>query len=254
MNLQGQVAVVTGASGGLGSPIAKALAAHGASVACQDIADGVEATAEAIGAAGGPQAAAYVCDVSDSAAVDAMFADVDRRWGRVDVLVNNAGVGRTPGDGRDEADDAPLITRMTDSGWQRIIDVNLNGAFYCARAAVRRMAPAGRGSVINMSSISGLTGIGVIHYSTTKAGLLGFTRQLAADLGPFGIRVNAVCPGVIDTPMIEGVDVERLRAMTPLGRIGVPDDVTGAVLYLASDDSSFTTGQWLSPNGGIFMG
>jgi 3-oxoacyl-[acyl-carrier protein] reductase len=130
-------------------------------------------------------------------------------------------------------------------------------AFFCAREAVKMMLAAGSGSIINMSSIAGLGGMGPIHYATAKAGLLGFTRSLAREVAGRGIRVNAICPGAIDTPMVKNVPEPIMKGMiaaTPLGRIGTPEDIASAALFLASDDGAFLTGQWISPNGGIFIG
>ncbi len=137
-----------------------------------------------------------------------------------------------------------------------MLDIHLNGAFYCTREALRRMLPARAGSVIQMSSIAALSGMGVAHYATAKAGLLGLTRALAREVGPRGIRVNAICPGVVDTPMTAAVPaplVEMMVGQTPLRRLGEPEDIAATAVYLASDDSKFLTGQTLSPNGGIHM-
>jgi 3-oxoacyl-[acyl-carrier protein] reductase len=259
--LDGKVAVVTGAGGGLGSAISRLFASQGALVVCQDVlGDAAEATVKAIEAAGGPPAMAWACDVSDSAAIDAMFDSATDRLGVVSVLVNNAGVATTPGDGSDErkaGNPLPSIALMSDEGWQRMIDIHLNGAFYASRALVQRLVPTGgTGSIVCMSSIAGLAGWGPAHYSAGKGGLLGFVRSLARDLGPLGIRANAVCPGVIATPMtavIPSAGLDDLRMLTPLGRLGEPADIAAATLYLCSDDASFVTGQALSPNGGIVM-
>jgi 3-oxoacyl-[acyl-carrier protein] reductase len=138
-----------------------------------------------------------------------------------------------------------------------MLAIHLNGAFFCARAAVVPMLEQGSGSIVNMSSIAGLGGMGAIHYATAKAGLLGFTRALAREVGARGIRVNAICPGAIETPMTQNVPAPVMKGMiaaTPLRRMGTADEIAAAALFLASDESSFITGQWLSPNGGIFIG
>jgi 3-oxoacyl-[acyl-carrier protein] reductase len=150
-----------------------------------------------------------------------------------------------------------LTPHMSDAGWTRMLDIHLNGAFFCARAAVARMLEQGSGSIVNMSSIAGLGGMGPIHYATAKAGLLGFTRALAREVGARGIRVNAICPGAIETPMTQNVPEAIMKGMiaaTPLRRMGTADEIAAAALFLASDESAFITGQYISPNGGIHIG
>jgi 3-oxoacyl-[acyl-carrier protein] reductase len=255
MKLSGRVAFVTGGGSGLGRAIAAAFAREGARVAVNDLNE--SAAKETVTQLAGNGHLALAGDVSDSARVAAMFGEVGRACGRLDVLVNNAGVDHTPGDGLEKlGSGSPQILEMGDDGWSRMLAIHVNGAFYCAREAVRLMLPAKSGSIINISSIAGLGGLGTLHYSTAKAALLGFTRSLARDLGRRGIRVNAICPGAIDTPMSRRIPEPMLKplvAMTPLGRVGEPDDIAAAALYFASDDSGFVTGQWLSPNGGIHM-
>jgi 3-oxoacyl-[acyl-carrier protein] reductase len=187
-----------------------------------------------------------------------MFERLDAAHDRLDVLVNNAGVDRTPGDGQEELmKTGKQLPHMTDAGWQRMLAIHLDGAFFCTREASKRMTPRQSGSVINISSIAGLAGMGNVHYATAKAGLLGFTKSLARELGRQKIRVNAVCPGVIDTPMAARVPEALLKGLevaTPLGRVGQAHEIATTVLYFASDDSSFVTGQALSPNGGLVIG
>jgi 3-oxoacyl-[acyl-carrier protein] reductase len=146
---------------------------------------------------------------------------------------------------------------MSDEGWQRMLDIHLNGAFYCTRAMVKRLVDVGAGgSIICISSIAGTAGWGSVHYATAKAGLLGFVRSMARFCGPLGIRANAIAPGVIDTGMTRSVApelLEPLRMMTPLGHHGEPDDIANAAVYLASDESKFVTGQFISPNGGLVI-
>jgi 3-oxoacyl-[acyl-carrier protein] reductase len=258
--LEGKVAVVTGAGGGLGRAMSVAFAAEGASVVCQDIDEGAaKATVDAIAGLGGPPAMAFACDVADSAAINAMFDAVDGRYGVANVLVNCAGVDHTEGDGSGAGNTGTelQVTVMSDAGWQRMLDIHLNGAFYCTRAMVSRLVEAKQpGSIICISSIAGTSGWGPVHYATAKAGLLGLVRSLARFCGPLGIRANAICPGVIDTPMTQAITQEMiaaLKAITPLGRVGVPDDIAAAAVYLASDESAVLTGQAISPNGGLVI-
>jgi 3-oxoacyl-[acyl-carrier protein] reductase len=258
--LDGKVAVVTGAGGGLGAAMCARFAEEGAAVACQDLdAAAAQRTVDAISAAGG-HASAWVCDVADSAAIDAMFDAATERHGLVNVLVNCAGVDRTPGDGsRDGNTGADVqVALMSDDGWQRMLDIHLNGAFFCTRAFVKRLLDAEQGgSMICISSIAGLAGWGPVHYATAKAGLLGLVRSVARFNGPRGIRANAICPGVIDTAMTASVApqmIAGLKMLTPLGRVGAPADIAAAAVYLASDESSFVTGETISPNGGLVIG
>jgi NAD(P)-dependent dehydrogenase (short-subunit alcohol dehydrogenase family) len=257
MKLDGRVALITGGGGGLGRATALVLAGEGAAVIVNDVnRDAAEATAAACGAS----SAALVADVSDSAAVKAMFDEITSRWGRLDVLVNNAGISSLA-DGPEatattDAPPVPEILALRDEAWHRMLRVHLDGTFFCTRGAVRLMAARGKGSIICISSIAGLAGIGPLHYSTAKGGILGFVRSLARQLGPLGIRINAVCPGAIDAGMTKLHDREEVEAylpLIPLGRLGEADEIGRAVLYLASDDSSYTTGQWLSPNGGAVI-
>ena len=259
--LDKKIAVVTGAGGGIGRATSLLFAAEGAAVVCQDLDGGAaKDTVEAIAATGGPEALAWSCDVTDSDAIGGMFDAAEARYGVVDVLVSNAGVVQTPGDGSVEGSTGMeiLLDVMSDEGWQRMLDIHLNGAFFCSRAMVRRLLAAGQGgSIICVSSIAALSGMGPVHYATAKGGQLGFVRSVARAGGPFGIRANAICPGVIDTPMAKSIPpgmIGVLEMMTPLGRIGQPADIAAAALYLASDESAFVTGQTLSPNGGLVIG
>jgi 3-oxoacyl-[acyl-carrier protein] reductase len=232
---------------------------------------------EALGAARSG-ARAIQADVADSGEVKAMFAEVEREFGSLDVLVNNAGIGTA---GLSTADRDRLRERadtrimemlggqgiqthwditqtMTDETWHRMIAVHLNGTFFCTREALRLMSRRDQGVIINLSSVAGLMGLeNVPHYSAAKAGILGFTRAVAREVGSRKIRVNAICPGFIDTPMTQPMSDLMRKAVigrTPLGRYAEPGEVAQTALFLASDDSSFFTGQWLSPNGGLFIG
>ncbi len=205
-----------------------------------------------------------------------MFAEVDRDLGILDVLVNNAGIAVTAPGERErlgEKSDTRIMEmlsdegvtthwditqEMTDEAWLRMIGVHLNGTFFCTREALRLMSRRNQGAIVNMSSVAGLMGLeNVPHYSAAKAGILGFTRAVAREVGSRNIRVNAICPGFIDTPMTQPLSPlvrKAITARTALGRWAEPAEVAKTALFLASDDSSFFTGQWLSPNGGVFIG
>jgi 3-oxoacyl-[acyl-carrier protein] reductase len=258
--MDGRVAVVTGAGGGLGGASAVALAEAGATVVALDR---TAATAEATAAAcrvHAPASEAATVDVTDSAAVDAVLGDVDHRLGRIDVLVTAAGIS-SRADGSAAAAPAPAdgpryavdLLALTDDIWRQMLAVHLDGTFFCVRAALPAMQRNGAGSIVCFSSIAGLAGVGPIHYSAAKGGILGFVRSLARVVAPAGIRVNAVCPGSIDagiTLLYPREVVEAHLPEVPMGRLGTAREIADAVLHLASDQSSYTTGQWLSPNGG----
>jgi 3-oxoacyl-[acyl-carrier protein] reductase len=213
--------------------------------------------------------------VADSAQVRAMFAEVERELGALDILVNNAGIAGSAEDRealqekgeariREMMAGQPVETHwdvtqnMSDAAWRRMIGVHLDGAFFCTREALRLMSRQNRGVIINMSSVAGLMGLDAVpHYCAAKAGILGLTRAVSREVASRGIRVNAICPGYIDTPMTRPTSPllrAAVLARTPLGRWGEPEDLAATALFLASDDSSFFTGQWLSPNGGLFIG
>ena len=254
--LDGKVAVITGAGGGLGGAMVLACAREGAAVVCQDLREeAAHASADAVIAAGGA-ALAWACDVTDSAAIEEMFDAASAQLGTVNVLVNNAGVQHVPGDGGPELSGLAQLAAMTDESWRAMLDIHLGGAFFCSRAMISRLLDSGDGgggSIICISSIAPLTGYGPIHYSAAKMGLIVFVRSLAVYGGRQGIRANAICPGMIITPMTaaEAENQEWMRKRTPLGRVGLPEDIAPLVVYLASDESSFVTAQSISPNGGV---
>lgn len=257
---QGRVAVVTGAASGIGRATAELFAAEGARVAVVDRNEaGADETAAAIGAA----ARAYACNVADSASVAEVAARVAADLGAVDVLANVAGVGDTAGlDGIEAIDDAR---------WALTLAVNLNGPFYWCRALLPGMAARGHGAVVNVSSLAGRSksANGGLAYSSSKAGLLGLTRHLAFDYGPRGVRVNAICPGGVDTPMLRAGGPRRAASeaeaaarrtrvaayeyFMPIKRLSRPDEQAAAIAFLASDEASYINGVALDVNGGLFM-
>jgi 3-oxoacyl-[acyl-carrier protein] reductase len=242
-----RVSLVTGASRGIGRAIAVELARAGFAVGVNFVhrAEQAEETVAAITASGG-QAAALQADVGDPQAVEAMFAAIDRRFGRLDALVNNAGIGT-----RIES-----LTAIDDATWRRTLAVNLDGAFYCLRAAVPRLRAVGGGRIVNISSGAAKTGgqIGA-HYAASKAGLLALTAKAARELAREGIAVNAVLPSVIETEMLGALAGspearERLRAQFPIGRFGRPVEVAQVVRFLIVEAPGYLTGEFLSLRGG----
>jgi 3-oxoacyl-[acyl-carrier protein] reductase len=242
-DLGGRVAVVTGAGGGIGRASARRLAEAGATVVCADRDAGRAATtAESIAGAGG-EADTVGLDVSDRAAVDDLVAGVVDRHGRLDVLANIAGVMHRS-----------LVLETDEADLDRVLGINLKGAFFCAQAAARVMVPGGGGSIVNMASAAvDQPAAELAVYGMAKAGLVQLTRVLAQELGEHGVRVNAVAPGYVRTPMTDRSKDEAMATFTPLRRVGEPDDIAYAVLYLAADASRFMTGQILRPNGGVAM-
>lgn len=250
-SLQGRVAVVTGGAAGIGQGIARRLAEAGAAVVVADIADTTAAveSATAAGAGHGGSAIGMRLDVGDSESIAATVAETVERVGSVDIWVNNAGI-------------YPVASALetTDEQWDRVHTLNLRGAFIGAREAARRMERAGRGGVIvNVVSIAAFRAAGLTHYVASKHGLNGLTKSLAAELGPLGIRVLSVAPGMIQTPGmdvrtedVEDVDAlrEEFASRLPLRRIGEPDDVARAVLFCASDLAAYMTGSAVIVDGG----
>ena len=245
--LNGKIAFVTGAGRGMGRAIAERLVVEGAKVAVADLdKDSAAETAGALGAA----ACAIGVDVTDGVSVGAAVEEATAVLGAIDILVNNAGWDRI----------APFL-ETDEALWDRLIAVNLKGVLHCARAVLPGMVERRGGRVVNISSDAGRVGSsGESVYSATKAGIVGFTKTLAREVARHGITVNAVCPGPTETPLLaeivgEGNDrlIEAMKRQIPLGRLGRPDDIAGAVAFLASDDASFITGQTLSVSGGLTM-
>ena len=273
-SLKGKAALVTGAGQGIGRACAVALAEAGARVAVVDLKlDSAEATVAAL--PDPAQHLALACNVADSAAVKATFARVQQAFGRLDVLVNNAGTGTGPNDGSAKmyelmaARNAELargekptthveqLVFMEDEGWRAVMAVNLDGAFHCTREALRIMAAQDiRGSIVNIASTAVQSGEGPVHYVTSKAALVGLTRALSREVASRGIRINAVAPGPTDTPLMRSIPdewISSLEKAIPLGRLARPEEVAAAVRFLASDEASYVTGSVLVANGGSYF-
>lgn len=243
--LTDKVAIVTGASRGIGRAIAIALGQAGASVVVNYArsADAAHEVVAEIAAAGGA-AIAIGGNMGEPEAVDALFAQTMEKWGRVDVLVNNAGITRDT-----------LILRMKPDDWQSVIELNLTGVFLCLKAATKVMMKQRQGRIINITSVVGISGNpGQANYSAAKAGVIGLTKTAARELASRNITVNAVAPGFIATQMTADLDAEPILAGIPLGRMGQPEEVAGAVCFLAADPAAaYITGQVLNVDGGMVM-
>ncbi len=241
-DLGGRTALVTGASGGIGAAIARALAAQGARVGLSGTR---EAALEAL--AGEIEGAAVLsCNLADSEAADGLVARAEKALGPLDILVSNAGVTR---DG--------LFLRMRDEDWQTVLDINLTAGFRLARAALRGMMRRRRGRIVAVSSVVGVTGNpGQANYAASKAGVIGMTKAVAAEVAGRGVTVNCIAPGFIDTAMTQDLnDKQREAALgrVPAGRFGIPEDVAAAAVFLASDEAAYVTGHTLHVNGGMAM-
>ncbi len=251
-NLTGKVAIITGGRRGMGRADALTLAKAGAKIIVSDISlEECQKVVDEIVSQGG-EAMAVKCDVSQKAEVDEMVSQAISKFGKIDILVNNAGIAQFK----------PFL-ELTEEDWDKTIDINLKGYFLCAQAAAKEMAKQNSGAIVNIASIAmGQVGVGfpaLSHYCASKGGIAGLTEALALELAPYGIRVNAVAPGVIDTPMVDPLKVdskvmEGTLARVPLHRMGKPEEISNAVLFLASDDSSYITGSIVVVDGGWLAG
>lgn len=240
-----KVALVTGGSGGIGSAVCRQLAGQGYTVLVHYIGDAAPANALVSELRSqGHMAEALLADVTDESQVDAMFGEIMARYGRIDIVVNNAGITR---DG--------LVLRMKLEDWQKVLDVNLTGAFLVSRSAAKVMLKQRLGKIINVSSVVGIGGnVGQANYAASKAGIIGLTKSLAKELATRGVTCNAVAPGFIDAGMAAGLSEEVKKAFLstiPLGRPGTPDDVANAIGFLASPKADYITGQVLRIDGGM---
>lgn len=253
MRLEGKVCLVTGGAMGIGEATAARFAQEGATVVLGDV---NAELGQRIAAGLGPNAAFYPVNVADRQAVQAWVDDAAARFGRVDVLVNNAGITR---DGQFvKFKEGEVVGQMSEADFDLVVAVNLKGVFNCAQAVVPAMIRAGGGVILNASSVVGLYGnFGQTNYVATKAGVIGMTRVWARELGRYNIRVNAVAPGFILTEMVRQMPekvLETMRGRTPLGRLGDPRDIADAYLFLASDEARFITGAVIQVDGGLVLG
>lgn len=242
-DLSGKTALVTGASGGIGGAIARALHRQGAAVL---LAGTRQAALEALAVELGERARIHVADLADPAAADALVRDAEATLGKLDILVNNAGLTR---DG--------LAVRMKDEDWQKVLDVDLTAGFRLARGALRGMMRRRFGRIIGISSVVGVVGnAGQANYAAAKAGMIGLSKALAAEVASRGITVNCVAPGFIASAMTDALTPEqkaRIAGAIPMGRLGAPEDVAASVVFLASDQAAYVTGQTIHVNGGMAM-
>jgi 3-oxoacyl-[acyl-carrier protein] reductase len=245
LDFSGKIAIVTGASRGIGRSIAEMLAARGAHVVAASRGDHAAATVAAIREAGG-RAEAVSADVTDAASVEAMAGGALERHGRIDILVNNAGIARDQ-----------LMLRMKRDDWDQVIATNLTSAFLCVQAVLKPMIKQRGGRIISISSVVGQTGnAGQVNYAASKAGLIGFSKAMAREVASRNITVNVVTPGLIETDMTTAITNKAQAdwaSAIPLGRLGAPRDVAAAVCFLASDEAAYITGQVLAVNGGMYM-
>lgn len=246
MKLAGKVALVTGAAQGIGKAVALLLARNGADIVVSDInLEKAEETAKEVQVLG-RKALAIKVDVAKSNDVDKMVQAILAQFGHIDILINNAGIARDK-----------LILRMTEEDWDVVLNINLKGTFNCTKAVVRHMSKQKSGKIVNIASVVGEMGnAGQGNYAASKAGVIGFTKTIAREFAQRGINVNVIAPGYIETPMTEALPdkvKEDLKRLIPMDRLGKPEDVAEAVLFLVSESANYITGQVLNVNGGIYM-
>lgn len=272
--LEEKIALITGGASGIGRAICLTFAREGATIICNDI--NLDAAQEVLAECGQKgQGLAVKADVSKSRQVTAMFDKINKKFSTLDILVNNAGIGLDNPQVRERfnrvfeqqqreiASEGRIKTaleatqNLTDDEWRRMLAIHLDGTFYCTREALKIMEKEGRGKVINLASICGITGCaGAPHYSAAKAGIMGFTRAVAREVIIRGVNVNAIAPGYIDTPMTQSISEavrKGIALATPIGRFGEPQDIANLAVYLASEESNFVVGQVISPNGGYVI-
>jgi 3-oxoacyl-[acyl-carrier protein] reductase len=247
LRLKDKVAIITGAASGIGLSAAFTFAREGAKVAVVDFNEELgNASVRNIKLEGYDDATFFQVNVTDRESVNEMVNAVLEKYGRIDILVNNAGITK---DG--------MLSKLSIEDFQKVIDVNLTGVFHCTQAVLPTMVEQGKGKIINTSSVSGVYGnVGQTNYAATKAGVVGMTKTWAKELGRKGINVNAVAPGFIETGMTAKVPekiLDQMKAMVPLGRLGVPEDIANAYLFLASEESNYVNGTVLHVDGGIMM-
>ncbi|MFC2058455.1 3-oxoacyl-[acyl-carrier-protein] reductase [Chloroflexota bacterium] len=246
MNLDKKVAIVTGSGQGIGRGIAHKLADHGASVVINDI--NIDSANEVVAElkARNNTSIAITADIAVSEEVNQLIEQAISSFGQIDILVNNAGINRDV-----------LIMRMSDSDWDRILDTNLRGAFFCTRAVLSHMIKQRRGRIINIASVVGIMGNpGQAHYAASKAGLIGLTKSTAREVASRGVTANAIAPGFIDNGMTKGLSETRRQEyikQIPAGYFGLPEDVANAAVFLSSDEARYITGQVIHVNGGMMM-
>ena len=237
---ENKVVLITGASGGMGKAIAKKFAEAGAKVALNDIAQAEESLKTITQELGGRY---FLADVSKFEEVEKMVQDIQKEFGRLDILVNNAGITQDR-----------TLAKMTKEEWQRVIDIDLTGVFNCSKAALPLII-ANQGKIVNISSLVGQRGnFGQVNYAAAKAGIIGFTKALTKEVGRFGVTVNAVAPGFIETRLTENLPSElkeTIKKFTPLGRFGKPEEVASLVVFLASEEADFITGAVINIDGGL---